>query len=696
MRSLKLFGSILILWMVLSYVLITQLYKKNVNDNHTTIANVLAQALLQDTILNDQIKIKASISDFAKAVGDVSFVCITADGKITSYVGDAEIHQRQSNEQNCLSNIQKNSTLKFNIIPIMNNHSIKMADLKIFWNDESLSILWFKQNPAIFIGVIILLGLLLVTLKYSFNREQASLLEQSIVELVKNEEPSDYLKDKFPYLASKWLEMKKTVEMYSNERVKHEKAASIAELASQVSHDIRSPLSALTMLMNNIHELPESKRILARNSIQRINDIANHLIEKSKAMAKSASSELNIKDQTDSIIELVPAIIDTIISEKRLQYRDHIGVEIEAELKDSYGAFAKINSLELKRVVSNLINNSVEALPDQKGKVFTSVVTKSDTIEIIIKDNGNGIPEHILDKLGERGLTHGKEGSTSGSGLGIYHAMKTVESFGGQLVISSEIGKGTTITISLPKAHPPFWFVDKINVNPDLKIIICDDDLTIHQIWNGRIKSICGEQIEVINFTSGELFKKWIKENEKANYLCLVDFELINQLQTGLDLIEQLKLHEKSILVTSRYEEQHIKQRCEKISLRIIPKAMVGYVPIKLAKTQKVYDACLIDDDPLIRMTWEMAAKDAGAELVTFDSYDSFIGSADEINKVTSVSIDVNLGVGVKGTDVALKLHNMGFTQLYLATGYDPENIADVPSCVLAVRGKDPVFTNKG
>lgn len=692
MRSIKLFGSILALWLIVSYFLITQLYNKSLEVNHATVANVLTQALLQDTILNDQIKIKASISDFVKSVGDVSFVCMASDGKILSYVGDAEISQREINEKNCLtSNISSNSV---SISPIINNHKVPIADLKIFWNQESLSILWFKQNPAIFIGSIILLGLFFLIVKFMFNREQASLLEKSIIELVKNEEPSEYLRGKFPFLSDKWVEMKKTVDMYSNERVKHEKSASIAELASQVSHDIRSPLSALTMLMNNINELPENKRILARNSIQRINDIANCLIEKSKTITKASSSDLHIKEQGGSVIELVPAILDTIISEKRLQFRDHIGVEIESELRDSYGAFAKINSLELKRVISNLINNAIEALPEQKGQIVTSISSKSDSVNIVIKDNGMGIPRHILDRLGEKGITHGKEGTSSGSGLGIYHAKKTIEELGGQFIIETEIGRSTTITISLPKAPSPFWFVDKIEVNSGLKLVICDDDLSIHQIWTGRIKSLFGEKIETLSFTNGDLFKKWLKENENTNYLCLVDFELINQLQTGLDIIEELLVQKNAILVTSRYEEQHIKTRCEKLNLRIIPKMMVGYVPIKIIKPKKYYDACLIDDDFLMKLSWELAAKENGTSIRVFESYAAFLEASNDIDPKTPIYIDVNLGNGVKGTDVAVKISNIGFKELYLATGYDASMVESVPSCILEVRGKDPIFAN--
>lgn len=315
------------------------------------------------------------------------------------------------------------------------------------------------------------------------------------------------LSEKLYELIVKLKDQKKQIESFSNYQGK-------LELAKQVAHDIRSPLSALNMVAFTLDQIPEERRLLIRNAIQRINDIANALLEKSNRedshwkKTTANASNLSLKFRTEHL----PTVIDVIISEKRMQFRDQINISLESDLLNSYGSFANVNGAELKRVVSNLINNSVEAFVNQTGKVLVSVKNEKDLIKIIISDNGKGIPIHILQKLGEEGVTYGKEGTNSGFGLGIYHAKKTIESFDGIFKIDSQEESGTTISIIFPKIKTPAWFMERIFITTGVSIVSVDDDLSIHGIWRGRLHSL-GHDLKRFNhlsFTSGEEFKKWI------------------------------------------------------------------------------------------------------------------------------------------------------------------------------------------
>lgn len=78
--------------------------------------------------------------------------------------------------------------------------------------------------------------------------------------------------------------------------------------------------------------------------------------------------------------------------------------------------------------------------------------------------------------------------------------------------------------------------------------------------------------------------------------------------------------------------------------------------------------------------------------ILTFESFESFCLNAHRISNQTPIYVDVNLGNGVLGTAIAIKLHNMGYKQIYLATGYEADGVNDIPPCVIAVCGKDPFF----
>lgn len=362
----------------------------------------------------------------------------------------------------------------------------------------------------------------------------------------------------------------------------------IRAVTKQVAHDIRSPLSALTMVTGSLRDIPEEKRVLIRHATQRINDIANDLLQ--KGSPKSGIEQVGNSQSSNGPIvlntEFMPVIVDVLISEKRMQFREYTNLEIDADLKHSFGAFAKINATELKRVLSNLINNSVEAFDAHHGKVVIGVRrtegSRGQQVEVFIQDNGKGIPKHILKKLGQMGITHGKSGTQSGSGLGIYHAKKTIESFGGEFLIESTEGQGTTISMVLPLAEAPPWFSQEINLSEKNYVVSLDDDSSIHQIWADRLSELGITNIEHVKFQSGEAFEKYVNGNIKRlkESIFLIDYELLNQSRTGLQIIEDLVIEKYSVLVTSRYEDQDIQVHAKKLNLKILPKSLSGFVPI--------------------------------------------------------------------------------------------------------------------
>ena len=484
-----------------------------------------------------------------------------------------------------------------------------------------------------------------------------------------------------------------------------EKARLLGDLAKQVSHDIRSPLSALNMIASTIIQIPEDKRIVIRNSINRINDIANHLLDKGKDAIVSHPqnesennlvSKANLGDhQYPLAVHLLSPIIDSIVSEKRILFREKQLIEIEADINQGYGIFANVNAGELKRVISNLLNNSIEAFSEAQGRVTVAVRRYGELAAIIIQDNGKGIPDHILAKLGKMGVSHGKAGTDSGSGLGVYHAKKSIEGFGGTLFdITSREGIGTTITMTLPQSTVPKWFVAKLELTPEMKIITLDDDLSVHGIWRGRLQSqhIANFKIEHLSFTSGVDFKSWFTSNaQKGIDLFLIDFELLNQAQTGLDIVEELQLGRQSILVTSRYEEEKIRERCEKLGVRLIPKTMAGFVPIEIIKPRIAYDAILIDDDELVHKTWQMDASQKNKKILTFIRPEDFFLRSQEFEFSSPIFIDSNLANEIRGEEVSKKIADIGFTQIYLCTGYEPSTFPPM-SWLKGIVGKEPKF----
>ncbi len=245
----------------------------------------------------------------------------------------------------------------------------------------------------------------------------------------------------------------------------------VSDMAAQVAHDIRSPLAALGAATKGMN-ISEEQRTLVDGALGRIHAIADDLLTRYRA----PGAEVKPKVETCALAGLV----EQVLAEKRIQHKDRAGVKIEFSGGD--GQKAAVDQREFQRIISNLVNNAVEAF-EKDGTVSVGLSRPDGKVLVEVKDNGKGIPPEFLAKLGQKGETHGKSG---GTGLGLYHARTSVESWGGSLKIASEPGKGTTVTIALPAAAKPA---------AGLRAVLLDDDALVRMNWKMAARA-AGAELE--------------------------------------------------------------------------------------------------------------------------------------------------------------------------------------------------------
>ena len=347
----------------------------------------------------------------------------------------------------------------------------------------------------------------------------------------------------------------------------------IGQISSQVAHDIRSPLAALEIATDDTSDLPEEQRLMIRGAVARIRDIANNLLNKNK---------VNLQDTALKTSILLSSEIDALISEKRLQLRNKPNISIEYIPTSSfYGLFSKVNNSEFKRILSNLINNAAEAITTN-GFIIVRLEEELGKAIISIEDNGRGMSQELLKKLGQRGVTQDK---IEGSGLGVAHAVEMILQWNGEVKFDSEIDKGTTVKIILPVCSTPQWFLEKISILPNSQLLVLDDDPSIHQVWNLRFDKIPLKQnaINRIDFQNSNELIKWLQNHPLTSpYFVLCDYEIIGSEENGLDILERLKLASNAVLVTSRYDQVEVQQRCENLGIKLLPKSLATFVPIEI------------------------------------------------------------------------------------------------------------------
>lgn len=239
-----------------------------------------------------------------------------------------------------------------------------------------------------------------------------------------------------------------------------------ADIAAQVAHDIRSPLAALSATAKGLN-IPEEQRTLVDGALGRMQSIANDLL------ARYRAPDAKIKSKIEACA--LAGLIDQVLTEKRLQHREKAGLKIEYNAGTD-NIQAAVDAKEFQRIISNLVNNSIEAFGGP-GTITVSLASTGSQFLLEIKDNGKGIPPELLARLGQKGETHGKAG---GTGLGLYHARTTVENWGGTIKLASDTGKGTTIAITLPVATRPA-------AGPFA--VLLDDDPLVHMNWKLAAKA---------------------------------------------------------------------------------------------------------------------------------------------------------------------------------------------------------------
>lgn len=224
------------------------------------------------------------------------------------------------------------------------------------------------------------------------------------------------------------------------------------EIGRRMAHDIRSPLSVLNIISGKLKkQLPEEGGLLDHASKQ-IMDIAEGMLEIDQPVTK-VSPSVDVSKSQSKIINASLGIQDFVIAIEQTFNLKKVEFEKRSDLRFSFynevDSSGQINAdkIEVKRIVSNLLNNAVEAISGD-GFVALSMFLNDTELILEIRDSGKGMSEDFIKKIQERPLSEGK---AKGSGLGLFPSLKLIESWGGRLEIYSKLNLGSTISIILKK-----------------------------------------------------------------------------------------------------------------------------------------------------------------------------------------------------------------------------------------------------
>ena len=211
------------------------------------------------------------------------------------------------------------------------------------------------------------------------------------------------------------------------------------EMAKQVAHEIKNPLTPMRLSVQSFQRKFDPKD---PNIHQKVEEYSNTLIQQIDMMSSIASAFSNFakmpaqKNEMLNVVAIVDLALD-IFSEKYITFHS-----AKKEI------IAKFDRTQLIRVVTNLVKNGIQAIPEGiEPKIEVNLDEDNNHVVLTVKDNGIGISEANKDKVFEPKFTT----KSSGMGLGLAMVKNIVNTYNGSINFASHKDNGTTFTITFPK-----------------------------------------------------------------------------------------------------------------------------------------------------------------------------------------------------------------------------------------------------
>jgi len=353
----------------------------------------------------------------------------------------------------------------------------------------------------------------------------------------------------------------------------------LGHLSARLAHDIRSPLAAMEMGLRLLaKKIPQNECIILTNGIQSVRDIANNVLERYRNPNTRINPKIPISIPDDgNVIRpiLLCTLVEMIVSQKRhewSQYPCELLLTVKSEAKMGW---IKVAPNEVKRLLSNLLNNAYDALIEKKKGAICIVLTATeDKLYLQLCDNGVGIPsEKIDDVLSGVSLKH------VGNGLGLSSAKIYMESLGGKLHLSSTLGNGTNISLIFSRIDAPSWFSNKISLGNATTIVVLEDDFSMLMYWQQRINET---GLSVKLFSTYDKALQWIDNNKTliSSTIFIADYALEEESENGLMFLEKSNDSNNRYLITSHAEEFYFQKMAEEADVWLIPKSLVGEIAL--------------------------------------------------------------------------------------------------------------------
>ncbi|WP_374001559.1 ATP-binding protein [Bdellovibrio bacteriovorus] len=357
-----------------------------------------------------------------------------------------------------------------------------------------------------------------------------------------------------------------TLQSHQARLIESERDKARTQIAAQVAHDIRSPLMSMNMALAQIETSQQEPLAILKSAVARVAGIVQ------KLSASTAQPDEEPGTEAPKLTLMEPLIL-SVYNEHRVRKLDNQKLTYQG-ISATPHLWSVVQVIELQTAFSNIINNAFEAGASEVTLLMTEAPKKW-TLEI--KDNGNGIPAEIIERIFERSFTSGKR---TGTGLGLFQAKAAVEWCGGSLTVKSLPGEGTSFIAEIPREKNPSWLCTSLEVQKDQVIAFVDDDQNILKTWQEKSTSM--GLMGAVFFDSVKKFEMYKQQHSWPDDAILMIDQNLGDSKKGLDVIHEMALEKKAILCTTDFDEKWIQDQIRQNKACLLPKLLISQFEFKI------------------------------------------------------------------------------------------------------------------
>ncbi len=250
--------------------------------------------------------------------------------------------------------------------------------------------------------------------------------------------------DEIGKLVAEYNKMVFKLEESAQALAKSEREGAWQEMARQVAHEIKNPLTPMKLSMQFLQRAIQNK---ADNVEQLTNDMSKTFIEQIDHLSNIASQFSQFANIESNHTERVD-LSNELLQIKNL-YAGHDDINFTWNIS-AQPVYVIADSTQLNRLFNNLIQNALQSVPENKTAIIKiKMELSNEEVKVCVEDNGDGIPLTLQGKIFTPNFTT----KTSGTGLGLAMCKRIVEKANGNIYFKTSVQNGTTFYVELPVSH---------------------------------------------------------------------------------------------------------------------------------------------------------------------------------------------------------------------------------------------------